>query len=117
MHFSEGIGAQPGALARSFARVSAGVDRLPALRPADVVALIGIGASEHIARGAAAEWRAAGLRAFAVSASEVTAAGASAADVYVAISESGRSTETVDAVQALADRRTVAVVNDPESPL
>jgi fructoselysine-6-P-deglycase FrlB-like protein len=117
MHFSEGIGAQPEALARSLTRVSADVARLPAPRPGEVVALIGIGASEHIARGAACEWRDAGLRAFAVSASEVTAAGAPAADLYVAISESGRSTETIEAVQALAGRRTVAVVNDPDSPL
>jgi glutamine---fructose-6-phosphate transaminase (isomerizing) len=117
MHFSDGIAAQPEALARSFARVSAGLAELPAPRPSDVIALIGIGASEHIARGAAREWREAGLRAFAVSASEVTAAGAPAADVYVAISESGRSTETVDAVHALGGQRTVAVVNEPDSPL
>ena len=117
MHFSEGIAAQPQALARSLARVSADVASVPAPRPDDVVALIGIGASEHSARGAAVEWREAGLRAFAVSAAEVTSAGAPAADLYVAISESGRSTETITAVQALAGRRTVAVVNDPASPL
>jgi fructoselysine-6-P-deglycase FrlB-like protein len=117
MHFSEGIRAQPEALARSLARVSTDVEQLPRPRAGEVVALIGIGASEHIARGAAREWRDAGLRAFAVSASEVTAAGAPAADLYVAISESGRSTETVDAVHALSGRRTVAVVNAADSRL
>ena len=117
MQFSAGIRAQPAALARSATSVQAAVAQLPAPRAGEVVALVGIGASEHIARGAAREWREAGLRAFAVSAAEVTAADARAADLYVAISESGRSTETVQAVQALDGRPTVAVVNAPDSPL
>jgi fructoselysine-6-P-deglycase FrlB-like protein len=59
MHFSDEIRAQPAALARSAATVTAALAHLPA--PGDgVVALVGIGASEHAARGAAVVWRAAG---------------------------------------------------------
>ena len=78
MHFSEGIGAQPDALARSRTRVLQGLAALPTPRPDQVVALVGIGASEYAARGAAQQWREAGLRAFAVSAAEITGAGAAA---------------------------------------
>jgi len=117
MHFSEGIGAQPDALTRSRTRVTDALSALPAPGDDEVIALVGIGASEHAARGAAHLWRQAGLRAFGVSATEITGAGARAADVYVAISESGRSTETLQAVELVGDRRTVAVVNAPDSPL
>jgi len=117
MHFADGIASQPAALDRSRTQVAAALPGLPTPRPDEVVGLIGIGASEHIARSAAHVWREAGLRAFALSASEVTAAGAGSADVYVAISESGRSTETLDAVASIGARPSLAVVNDPESPL
>src|SRR5215218_196453 len=116
MQFSDGIAAQPATLTRSLAAVSAAVPDLPRLRTGDVVALVGIGASEHIARTAAHQWRADGLRAFAVSAAEM-AEGSAGADLYVAISESGRSTETLRAVELAGDRVTVAVVNAPDSPL
>ena len=117
MHFSEGIGAQPDALTRSRARVADGLPALPVITPGQVVALVGIGASEYAARGAAVQWRQAGLRAFALSAAEIPEGGAGAADLYVAISESGRSTETIRAVELVGGERSVAVVNAPESPL
>jgi fructoselysine-6-P-deglycase FrlB-like protein len=84
--------------------------------PGEVLAVVGIGASEHAARTAAQEWRAAGLRAFAVSAAELTEDGA-VADRYVLVSESGRSTETLQAARAVPGRPTLALVNDPASPL
>jgi glucosamine--fructose-6-phosphate aminotransferase (isomerizing) len=117
MHFSDGIGAQPDALTRSREIVSAAIPELLAPGPDQVVALVGIGASEYAARGAAQAWRQAGLRAFAVSAAEITEAGAGAADVYLAISESGRSTETIRAVELVGGDRSIAVVNAPDSPL
>jgi glucosamine--fructose-6-phosphate aminotransferase (isomerizing) len=117
MKFADGIVAQPEVLAASRDRILAGLGALPTPRPDDVLALIGVGASDFLARGAARAWRDAGLRAFAVSAAEVTEAGAGAADVVVAISESGRSTETIEAVRLVDGRPTVAVVNAPESPL
>jgi fructoselysine-6-P-deglycase FrlB-like protein len=82
----------------------------------DVVALVGIGASEHICRGAAVAWRRAGLRAVALSASEVLDGGAGLADVHVGLSESGRSAETVGAFGSIAGRK-VGITNGPGSPL
>jgi glucosamine--fructose-6-phosphate aminotransferase (isomerizing) len=116
MHFSEGIAAQPRALAAGLAAVTAGLGKLPKPAAGDVIALVGIGASEHAARTAAQQWRAAGLRATAVSAAEVCAGSPLAADLTVAISESGRSTETLEAVSR-ASGPTIAVVNAPSSPL
>lgn len=116
MQFSDGIAAQPAVLARSCAAVSAAVADLPRPRAGDVIALVGIGASEHVARTTAYQWRADGLRAFAVSAAEMADGGATA-DLYVAISESGRSTETLRAVELVGGSPTVAVVNAPDSPL
>jgi fructoselysine-6-P-deglycase FrlB-like protein len=115
-HFAEGIRAQPAALAGSARAVAAALPGLPAPAAREVLALVGIGASEHAARTAAQEWRAAGLRAFAVSAAELAEDGAGA-DRYVLISESGRSTETLQAARSAAGRPTLAVVNDPAAPL
>ena len=117
MHFPEGIAAQPAVLASSRASVSAALPGLSAPAPGQVVGLVGIGASEHAARSAALEWRRAGLRAFALSAAELSAEDAAAADAYVLVSESGRSSETLAAVEHLGGRPTLAVVNDPGSPL
>lgn len=116
MHFSEGIGAQPDALTRSRIRVSEALPALPVPATGQVVALVGIGASEYAARGAAVQWRQMGLRAFAISAAEIVEGGAGA-DIYVAISESGRSTETIRAVELVGGARSIAVVNAPDSPL
>ena len=120
MLFPEGIAAQPGVLAHSAATVRAALDAVAALPPRAVVALTGIGASEHIARSAASAWRGDGLRAVAVSASEPAAGDrAGLADVYVALSESGRSAETVAAMSRAATGgvRRVGVTNGPDSPL
>ncbi|MBC6458363.1 SIS domain-containing protein [Actinomadura sp. HBU206391] len=117
MHFPDGIAAQPDVLARSRETVTAALDRLAVPRPGQVIALVGIGASEYAAHGAAPAWRAAGLRAFPLPASEMLAAADLSADVYVAISESGRSAETVKAMEAVSGRTTVALTNEPGSPL
>jgi fructoselysine-6-P-deglycase FrlB-like protein len=89
----------------------AALDRLTVPDPDQVIALVGIGASEYAARGAAPAWRAAGLRAFPLPASEMLTTADLSADVYVAISESGRSAETVKAIEAVPDRTTVALTN------
>jgi fructoselysine-6-P-deglycase FrlB-like protein len=120
MRFPEGIAAQPGVLAHSAATVRAALDAVAALPSRSVVALTGIGASEHIARSAASVWRGDGLRAVAVSASEPEDGDrAGLADVHVALSESGRSAETVAAMSraASAGVRRVGVTNGPDSPL
>jgi fructoselysine-6-P-deglycase FrlB-like protein len=116
MRFQDGFQSQADVLARSFAAVRtglAGVDALPGER---LVALVGIGASEHIARSAAATWRAAGMRAVALSAADLLDEVAPVADVYVALSESGRSAETVTAMSRTRARR-VGITNEPDSPL
>jgi fructoselysine-6-P-deglycase FrlB-like protein len=116
MRFNDGVQAQPEVLVRSAAAVQAALEGVDALRSDQLVALVGIGASEHIARSAASAWRAAGIRAVALSASELLTEGAPVADVYVALSESGRSAETVGALERIKARR-VGITNGPDSPL
>ncbi len=81
-----------------------------------MVALVGIGASEHVARSAAPVWRKLGIRAFAVSATELLDAPGPVADVVVGMSESGRSAETVAALKSVSGRR-IAITNFADSPL
>jgi D-arabinose 5-phosphate isomerase GutQ len=75
MRFPEGIDAQPSVLERSAAAVRDSLSSVKPLHSDAVVALTGIGASEHIARSAAFTWRAVGLRAVAVPASELRRGG------------------------------------------
>lgn len=114
--FPDGMRAQPEVLARSAAAVRSALGDVRPVGPRDLLALTGIGASEHICRGAAAAWRRGGLRAVALSAAELLHGGTGVADVHVALSESGRSSETVAALEAVTGRR-VAVTNGPGSPL
>lgn len=116
MRFHDGVRAQPEALARSAATVQAALAGVKGLGSDQLVALIGIGASEHIARSTAPAWRAAGIRAVALSASELLTEGAPVADVYVALSESGRSAETVGALRRITARR-IGITNGPDSPM
>ena len=117
MDFRDGIDAQPDVLARSAKAVQ---ETLPDLAKPDdqaVIALVGIGASEHIARSAAPVWRDHGLRTFAVSASDLIGDGTSAgADAYVGLSESGRSAETVAALKHVTGSR-LGVTNIADSPI
>ncbi|MGZ4493449.1 MAG: SIS domain-containing protein [Nocardioides sp.] len=116
MRFPDGIDAQPAVLAQSAHTVQAGLAEVAPLARDAVVALTGIGASEHISRSAAVAWRAAGLRAVAVPASELMEADVRLADAYVALSESGRSAETVAALTKTSTR-SVGVTNIADSPL
>ena len=108
LSFSQGIDAQPAALAQSRVSVLASLRHLPDTS-IGTVALVGIGASAMAALSAALAWRDAGLRTFAVSAPELSAGGPGAADVVVAISLSGRSAETVAAVKGLKGIPTIGV--------
>ena len=71
MRFPDGIAAQPDVLARSAKALREALPDIPSPHPGEVIALVGIGASEHAARSAAPVWRDQDLRAFAVSASEL----------------------------------------------
>jgi fructoselysine-6-P-deglycase FrlB-like protein len=117
VQFYDGIQAQPDVLRRSAKAVEGSLTHLPPIEPGSVIALVGIGASEHVARSAAPTWREAGLRAFAVSASELQHGTPSGADVHVGLSESGRSAETVAALDRLAETVRVGVTNVAASPL
>jgi glutamine---fructose-6-phosphate transaminase (isomerizing) len=117
VHFPDGIQAQPEALRRSAKALDDALRQLPGVTPEQVLALVGIGASEHVARSAAPVWRALGLRAFAVPAAELQHETRPAADVHVGLSESGRSAETVAALGRLTGGRRVGITNEGESPI
>jgi fructoselysine-6-P-deglycase FrlB-like protein len=117
MRFSDGIAAQPDVLARSAKALREALPDVPRPHAGEVIALVGIGASEHAARSAAPVWRDQDLRAFAVSASELQHGGPAVADVYVGLSESGRSAETIASMSALSDVARVGVSNVADSPL
>lgn len=116
MRFPDAIASQPAALEASRRQVASPLATLPAPPAGGLITLLGIGASEHAAYGAAVYWRSLGLRAFVLPAAEV-AAHASIGDLLLAISESGRSVETLEAVRALGGRNTIALTNDETAPL
>jgi glutamine---fructose-6-phosphate transaminase (isomerizing) len=117
MRFPDGIAAQPDVLARSAKALREALPDVPKPHTGEVIALVGIGASEHAARSAAPVWRHQDLCAFAVSASELQERAPAVADFYVGISESGRSAETVAALSHLSNVARVGVTNVRESPL
>jgi len=117
MRFPDAIYAQPAALEASRRQVASVLTTLPAPPAGCLITLFGVGASEHAAHGAAVYWRSLGLRAFGLTAAEVTAAHACISDFSLAISESGRSVETLDAVRSLGRRDTIVLTNDEASPL
>lgn len=117
MKFTEGIAAQPASLRASAATVAQQIAELIAPGPDEVIGLLGIGGNWHGARGAANAWRARGLRAIALDAGELVQRPFRLADTYVVLSESGRSSETLQVVRRLGGARTVAVTNDESSPV
>jgi glutamine---fructose-6-phosphate transaminase (isomerizing) len=115
--FSEGVGAQPANL------VEAGEEMLAALAHAElaplrqgVVVFSGIGASWHALLPSVRWLRAAGRRAFALSAPEL-AATRGLADGYVLVSQSGESAELLAALEVLPLERLVALTARSESTL
>jgi glucosamine--fructose-6-phosphate aminotransferase (isomerizing) len=81
-----------------------------------VVAVTGIGASYAAAVVVAAELQRRGQRAFAVRSGEMME-GYDIADTVLALSHRGRSVETVEALQKLPRAKSIAITNNPESPL
>lgn len=116
MRFQDGIQAQRDVLAQSAAGVRASLAGVAPLPQGSLISLIGIGASEHAAFSAAAAWRALGIRAIAQSASDFLTDPLPVADIHVALSESGRSAETITALHAISGR-VVTVTNGDDSPL
>ena len=117
--FREAIHRQPEnlrAAAAAFAEALAEVD-IRALCGGTVV-LSGIGASAHALIPATRELRAAGRRAFAVSAAELgDDSAARLGDAFVMVSQSGASVETVDALEHIGRSPVVAISANGDSPL
>jgi glutamine---fructose-6-phosphate transaminase (isomerizing) len=117
--FREAIYAQPQnleAASRAFREAVADVD-LGALCGGTIV-LSGIGASAHALIPATLALRAAGRRAFAVSAGELRdASAARLGDAFVLVSQSGASAETVDALECIDGAPVVAISAHGDSPL
>lgn len=118
--FEDAIASQPAELPRIAAAVDAALSErpFPRWRPGDSVAVIGMGASLHAAQTLVHALRDSGVRATAVSASELLAAphGFTPADHLVVISESGRSPEPIEAVRRAHAHR-IAITDTPDSPL
>jgi glucosamine--fructose-6-phosphate aminotransferase (isomerizing) len=117
VRFPDGIAAQPDALRTSAKVVAPQIADLAAPSADDVIGLLGIGGNGHGATGAANAWRARGLRAVALDAGELIHGPFRVADTYVVLSESGRSTETLRALERLGGARTIALTNDEMSPV
>jgi glutamine---fructose-6-phosphate transaminase (isomerizing) len=86
------------------------------------VGVVAMGAAYHAAHAFLAPLRAGGRRAYPVSATELLPEGAGGAvpdlaDVYVAVSQSGKSRETVTAMELAAGRPRLGVTNEPAAPL
>jgi glucosamine--fructose-6-phosphate aminotransferase (isomerizing) len=110
--YRQAIAVQPAVLEANRAQLVDAATRLRGRARADaVVALVGIGASYYTAVAAVREFWRAGVRAFAVDAGQLWADDFDVADVYIAISASGESLETVEAVQRLRRRRQGLVVS------
>ena len=79
---------------------------------------VGSGSSLFVAQLAMLAWRRSGRRAEALAASEARfQAGALHGCCAVALSQSGQSADVLDALEALAPVRTIALTNDAASPL
>jgi glucosamine--fructose-6-phosphate aminotransferase (isomerizing) len=101
-------------------RVAASIDaqRLSAALGERDALFVGSGSSLFVAQLATLAWRRAGRHAGAVAASEARfQALAHRGRCVLALSQSGRSADVLDALDALAPPHTIALTNDPASPL
>jgi len=110
--YRDAIAMQPGVLEANRAQLALAASRLRELRSERAsVAIVGIGASYYTAMAAVrAFWRA-GIRACAIDVGELWQDDFDVADIYIAISASGESLETVAAVERLRERRQGLVVS------
>jgi len=116
--FRDAVALQPQSLQTALARIREiikGTD-LDAVRNG-TTALVGIGASFYAAVVAAAQFRKQGLRAFAFAGGELYDAEDNAADVYIAVSASGRSVEPAKAAGLRPKSETLGIAKTSNSPL
>lgn len=114
--FESEIREQPAVL-RRIAASAAGAQLASAIGDRDVL-FTGSGSSLFVAQLAALAWRTPRRRAHAVAASEARSYGAAPPDTcVVALSQSGRTGDVLDALDVLASPVTIALTNDASSPL
>ena len=118
LSFEDGLAAQRAGLQTSVATVrdwlsDGGAEHLRGRS----LLFAGIGASHAAAATPAYALREGGVRTYRSSCADVPDDGADLADVYVGISQSGRSRETLQALLTVPRERRVAVVNHAGSPL
>jgi glucosamine--fructose-6-phosphate aminotransferase (isomerizing) len=114
--FESEIREQPAVLARL--AVSRAAKALDAAIGDREPVFIGSGSCLFVAQLATLAWRRLGRRAEALAASEARfQAGAHRGGCVVALSQSGRTADVLDALEALGPARTIALTNDPKSPL
>lgn len=113
--FREGVTSQPAALEATVGRTSEWLTARGADLIADSVLLVGIGASHAVLAAPVLELRRAGVVALRSAGDDLPPGGAPLSDLTIAVSQSGRSPETIDA--AAHGNRSLAVVNRPGSPL
>lgn len=117
MSYRSTVARQPESLADTLSAAQvelAGMDLSPLA--SGVMAVTGIGASYAAAVVVAAELQRRGRRAFPVRSGEMMA-GYDIADTVLALSHRGRSIETVEALLKLPKAGSLAITNNPESPL
>jgi glutamine---fructose-6-phosphate transaminase (isomerizing) len=117
LSFGEALRAQPSNLEAAARAVRERLAELDLAPLGGTVVFSGIGASWHGLVPAVRTLRAAGRRAFAVGAAELVELPPDLADAYVVVSQSGRSAETLAAVERLAGRPVYAIAADGGSPV
>ena len=118
MDYRASIMRQPEALEASRIAVIAALERID-LQPLSTgsIAVTGIGGSLHAAVAAAAHLRTCGRRAYALSATDLLDPAVDAADTLIAVSASGGSRETVEAVRLRPGIPSYSVSKETDNPL
>lgn len=117
--FRDGVRAQPAAVAGTSARTRDWLTEHPDVLDAATgsALLVGIGASHAVLAAPVTELRRAGVLAVRSTGEDLPAGTALPVDLALAVSQSGRSPETVEALGVVDRDRRLAVVNQPGSPL
>lgn len=113
--FRDGVRAQPDAVLATVGRTAGWLAERRSAPRASGVLLTGIGASHAVLAAPVHELRRGGVPAVRSAGDDLPAGGAVLADLTIAVSQSGRSPETLDAVTR--GPRSLAVVNQAASPL
>lgn len=118
LRFDEGLAAQSAGLTQSVTSVRSWLAGSGAAElKGKSLLFVGIGASYAAAASPVYFLRQAGVKAFRSSCADVPDEGPALAEIYVGVSQGGRSRETLQALLTVPRDRRLAVVNNSESPL